>query len=85
MTSSSQSSGQAAASGCLNNPSAAWCASGTTSEFLQVDFGKIVTVSGIATQGSPSSASWVKDFYVDYGTTPSSLVTYQENTGNKVS
>ncbi|XP_065069569.1 lactadherin-like [Rhopilema esculentum] len=84
MTSSSQSSGQGAVSGRLNNPSAAWCASGTTSEFLQVDFGKIVTVSGIATQGSPSSASWVKSFYVDYGTTLSSLVTYQENTGNKL-
>ncbi|XP_065069768.1 lactadherin-like [Rhopilema esculentum] len=84
MTSSSHSSGQEAVSGRLNNPTSAWCASGTTSEFLQVDFGKIVTVSGIATQGSPSSASWVIDFYVDYGTTLSSLVTYQENTGNKL-
>ncbi|XP_065069552.1 receptor-type tyrosine-protein phosphatase S-like isoform X2 [Rhopilema esculentum] len=84
MTSSSHSSGQEAVSGRLNNPTSVWCASGTTNQFLQVDFGKIVTVSGIAIQGSPSSASWVKDFYVDYGTTLSSLITYQENTGNKL-
>ncbi|XP_065069850.1 receptor-type tyrosine-protein phosphatase S-like isoform X1 [Rhopilema esculentum] len=84
MTSSSHSSGQEVAPGRLNNPSAAWCDSGTTNQFLQVDFGKIVTVSGIATQGNPSAASWVKDFYVEYGTTLSSLVTYQENTGNKL-
>ncbi|XP_065069554.1 uncharacterized protein LOC135694661 isoform X2 [Rhopilema esculentum] len=83
MTSSSHSSGQGAVSGRLNNPTSVWCASGTTSEFLQVDFGKIVTVSGIATQGSPSFPSWVKSFYVDYGKTLSSLVTYQENSGNK--
>lgn len=44
-----------------------WCAGGNgISEYLQVDLGKVVTVTGLATQGSPSGTDWVKTYSVSY-------------------
>ena len=63
-----------------------WCASSIdNNQYLQLDFGKIQTITGIAIQGNPTEDEWVKEFYMDYGTSSSSLVTYQENGSTKVS
>ena len=85
MTSSSGQSGKGASSARLNDTSSSWCASSNDqSQYLQIDFGKVLTMTGIAVQGNPTADSWVKDFYFDYGMDLSSLVTYQEYGANKV-
>ena len=84
MTSSSN--GQAASSARLNDASSSWCASTNDQhQYLQIDFGMVMTITGIAVQGNPTADSWVKDFYFDYGMALDSLVTYQEYGSNKVS
>ena len=86
MTSSSSQNGKGAASARLSGTSSSWCAlSNDQSQYLQIDFGKVLTMTGIAVQGNPTADSWVKDFYFDYGMDLNSLVTYQENGTNKVS
>ena len=86
MTSSSSQNGKGAASARLSDTSSSWCASSNDqSQYLQIDFGKVLTMTGIAVQGNPTADSWVKDFYFDYGMDLNSLVTYQENGTNKVS
>ena len=86
MTSSSNQNGKAASSARLNDASSCWCASTNDgSQYLQIDFGKPVTLAGVAIQGNPNADSWVKDFYFDYGMNLGSLVTYQEYGANKVS
>ena len=54
-------------------------------QYLQIDFGKSLTITGLAVQGSPTANSWVKDFYFEYGMSVVSLATYQEYSTNKVS
>ena len=86
MTSSSSQNGKGAPLARLNDTSSSWCAlSNDQSQYLQIDFGKVLTITGIAVQGNPTADSWVKDFYFDYGMDLNSLVTYQENGTNKVS
>ena len=85
MTSSSSQIGKGAASARLSDTSSSWCASSNDqSQYLQIDFGKVLTITGIAVQGNPNADSWVKDFYFDYGMDLNSLVTYQEYGANKV-
>ncbi len=84
MSASSSITGNEAYKGRLSDTSC-WCANtNAANEYLQIDFGKIVTITGIAIQGNPTAASWVKDFYMDYGTTASSLTTYTEKGVQKV-
>ena len=79
MTSSSYQNGTAAQSARLSNATSSWCAStNDQNQYLQIDFGKVMTITGIAIQGNPAAYSWVKDFYFDYGMALVSLVTYQE-------
>ena len=49
--------------------SSSWCSSLSASsrKYLQFDFGKVVTVSGIATQGDTVDDKWVKKYAVSYG------------------
>ena len=49
--------------------SSSWCSSGVafSSQYLQFDFGKVVTVSGIATQGDAVENKWVTEYAVRYG------------------
>ena len=86
MTSSSNKNGNIASSARLNSASSCWCASTKEgNQYLQVDFGKELTLTGMAIQGNPTANSWVKDFYFDYGRSLHSLATYQEYGKNKVS
>ena len=86
MTSSSNQIGKAASSARLTDASSSWCAAtNDQNQYLEINFGKVMTMTGIAIQGNPTANSWVKDFYFDYGMTLDSLVTYQEYGNNKVS
>jgi len=86
MTSSSNKNGKQASSARLNDPSSCWCAqTNNVNQYLQIDFGKPLTITGLAVQGNPTADSWVKDFYFEYGMSVGSLATYQEYGTNKVS
>ncbi|XP_044164304.1 uncharacterized protein LOC114948378 [Acropora millepora] len=58
--------------------SSSWCSNGDTSsrQFLQFDFGKVVTVSGIATQGYAVDNKWVTEYAVVYGYDEQSWLDY---------
>ena len=86
MTSSSNQNVKQASSARLNDPSSCWCAlTNNVNQYLQIDFGKSLTITGLAVQGNPTANSWVKDFYFEYGMSVGSLTTYQEYGTNKVS
>ena len=55
-----------------------WCSSGvaSTTQYLQFDFGKVVTVSGIATQGDAVDNKWVTQYAVSYGYDEQSWLDY---------
>ena len=55
-----------AINGRLYNTSS-WCSLTTSSmEYLQIDLGNVKTVTGVATQGDPSSKNWVKTYALSY-------------------
>ena len=58
--------------------SSSWCSSGVASstQYLQFDFGKVVTVSGIATQGDAVDNKWVTEYAVSYGYDEKSWLDY---------
>ena len=58
--------------------SSSWCSSGDASspQYLQFDFGKVVTVSGIATQGDAVDNKWVTKYAVSYGYDEQSWLDY---------
>ena len=58
--------------------SSSWCSSGVASspQYLQFDFGKVVTVSGIATQGDAIDNKWVSKYAVSYGYDEQSWLLY---------
>ena len=86
MASSSNQNGKEASSARLNDPSSCWCAlTNNVNQYLQIDFGKSLTITGLAVQGNPTADSWVKDFYFEYGMSVGSLTTYQEYGTSKVS
>eukprot|EP00112_Aurelia_sp_Birch-Aquarium-sp1_P008512 Seg194.3_Seg194.2 transcript_id=Seg194.3_Seg194.2/GoldUCD/mRNA.D3Y31 product="Coagulation factor VIII" protein_id=Seg194.3_Seg194.2/GoldUCD/D3Y31 len=67
------------------NGASSWCSTSPNANYyLQFDFGRIVTITGVATQGNPDAEDWVKEFYLDYGSTIGSLAHYQENGATKV-
>ena len=49
--------------------SSSWCSKGDASspQYLQFEFGKVVTVSSIATQGDAADNKWVTAYAVRYG------------------
>ncbi|XP_044164303.1 Down syndrome cell adhesion molecule-like protein 1 [Acropora millepora] len=49
--------------------SSSWCSNGDASspQYLQFDFGKVVTVNGIATQGDALENKWVTKYAVSHG------------------
>ena len=61
----------------LYGPSS-WCSNPTASspQYLQFDFGKVVTVSGIATQGDAVDNKWVTEYAVRYGYDEQSWLDY---------
>ena len=58
--------------------SSSWCGSRVASspQYLQFDFGKVVTVSGIATQGDAVENKWVTKYAVSYGYDEQSWLDY---------
>ena len=58
--------------------SSSWCSIGVASspQYLQFDFGKVVTVSGIATQGDAAGDKWVTEYAVSYGYDEKSWLDY---------
>ena len=58
--------------------SSSWCSNGDASSphYLQFDFGKVVTVSGIATQGDALDNKWVTEYAVSYGYDEKSWLDY---------
>ena len=58
--------------------SSSWCSNGdaSTPQYLQFDFGKVVTVSGIATQGDAVDNEWVTKYAVSYGYDEQSWLDY---------
>ncbi|XP_068725970.1 receptor-type tyrosine-protein phosphatase S-like isoform X4 [Montipora capricornis] len=63
-----------------------WCSKVVSSpQYLQFDFGKVITVSGIATQGDNVVDKWVTHYGVSYGYDGRSWLSYnggQQLTGN---
>ncbi|XP_074611781.1 uncharacterized protein LOC141866213 isoform X2 [Acropora palmata] len=58
--------------------SSSWCSKGDASspQYLQFDFRKVVTVSGIATQGDNRDNKWVTEYAVRYGYDEQSWLDY---------
>ena len=58
--------------------SSSWCSHGDASypQYLQFNFGKVVTVSGIATQGDAVGDKWVTKYAVSYGFDEQSWLDY---------
>ena len=49
---------------------ASWCSSlASAPQYLEIDFRKVVTVTGVATQGDATSSSdkWVTSYAISYG------------------
>ena len=73
-----------AAYGRLNNkPSGsmggAWCAgTSDTSQYLQIDLKKEMTVSGVATQGQIDEANWVAKYSIQHSRDGSNWKDYKE-------
>jgi len=83
MTSSSQlDSAHAARFGRLYGD-ASWCSKvQSNTEFLQVDLGKMVTLTGIATQGDKTMDKWVKTYTLKYSIDGSVWADYKEGTAS---
>ena len=60
--------------------SLSWCSSPAafSPQYLQFNFGKVVTVSGIATQGDAVDEKWVTKYAVSYGYDEQSWLDYAE-------
>ena len=58
--------------------SSSWCSYGDASaaQYLQFDFRKVVTVSGIATQGDTVGNKWVTKYAIIYGYDEQSWLDY---------
>ena len=63
----------------------AWCAKRRDRrQWLQVDFGALSTVSGVATQGRQNSAQWVTSYYISYSRNGYKFVPYREGRRTRV-
>ncbi|XP_073227971.1 uncharacterized protein [Porites lutea] len=63
-----------------------WCSSSASlPQYLQADFNKIVTVTGVATQGDAKRDNWVTNYLIRYGYDGKTWISYetgQHLTGN---
>ena len=79
MTSSSDVDNAHAASFGRLYGSASWCSNvQANTEYLQVDLGKMVTLTGIATQGDNTMDKWVKTYTLKYSIDGSVWNDYRE-------
>ena len=71
--------------GRLRGPTPAWCAhkdQTNTNQWLQIDLGMEMKVTGVASQGQ--YVRGVKTYYIKYSLDNSTWSTYQESSSNKV-
>ena len=73
----------AATDGRLYNSGSAWCGTAVSTDYLQVDLGQSVTISGLATQGDPSADNWVTQYSVSYSWDGAKWHDYKEGQQNK--
>lgn len=63
----------------------AWCAKRRDRrQWLQVDFGALSTVLGVATQGRQNSAQWVTSYYISYSRNGYKFAPYREGRRTRV-
>ena len=77
--SSQLSSNRGAQNGRLGNSKSWTAANKNTIQWLQVDFGRIVEITQIATQGREGAKEWVKEYYLQYSNNESQFVTYENH------
>ena len=54
-----------------------WCSSSVSlPQYLQADFGQIITVTGVATQGDPQRNNWVTSYLIRYGYDSKTWISY---------
>ena len=54
-----------------------WCSSSVSlPQYLQADFGQIVTVTGVATQGDARRDNWVTSYLIRYGYDGKTWISY---------
>ena len=54
------------------------------SEWIEIDLGTPVNITGVVTQGISQASQWVTAFKVEYGTSSGSRRTIRENSQDKV-
>ena len=55
-----------------------WCSSSPSlPQYLQADFNKIVTVTGVATQGDATRDNWVTNYLIRYGYDGKTWISYE--------
>ena len=50
-----------------------------TGQWLQVDFGSLTTITGIATQGSENRTQWVQNYTLSYSDDGNNFTSYQRD------
>ena len=61
-----------------------WCASysdDTPNDWLQIDFGKIIKVCGVATQGDINGNEWITEFKLSFSSSGDSWKNYMDTNG----
>ncbi|EDO35608.1 predicted protein [Nematostella vectensis] len=70
--------------GRLNRPSAWASATRSPGEYIQVDLGRVTTVTKVATQGNPGYYEWVNSYKISYSSDLSTWQVYREGGQEKV-
>ncbi|EDO36507.1 predicted protein, partial [Nematostella vectensis] len=67
LSASSERDSRHAAKHARLNSNSAWCSARSEfAKYLQVDFGRHVEITGIATQGHPKEYKWVNKYWLRY-------------------
>lgn len=63
-----------------------WCSatSNGNSDWLQIDFGKIIQVCSVATQGDINNNEWTTDFKLSFSTDGNSWTPYKDENNKEV-
>ena len=63
-----------------------WCSktANGNDDWLQIDFGRIVQVCAVATQGGINGNEWTTDFKLSFSTDTNTWITYKDGNGTEV-
>lgn len=67
-----------------NRGSCSWTPRGYHGEWIQIDLGKIMSVTGVATQGRCAWPQWVTSYSLSHSTDGQSWTLYKESGNEKV-